>query len=90
MIASANFRVIMACLNNCRMASISCKLYPVVPLRVSSTIQIREEPKKMYFFDILILPDEENYDFFPALRWHGNSIQEQEIFISLVMSHEYE
>lgn len=67
MIASANFRVIMAHLNNCRMASNSHKSYPIMPLKVSSTIQIREEPKKMYLLDIT-LPDKENYDFFPALR----------------------
>lgn len=68
MITSANFRVIMAHLNNCRMARISYKSYPIMPFRVSSTIQIREEPKKMYLFDTLILPDKENDDFFPALR----------------------
>ena len=55
MINSANFRVIMTHLNNCRMASISYKPYHIMPLRVSSTIQIREEPKKMCLFDTLIL-----------------------------------
>lgn len=60
-----------------------------MPLRVSSTIQMREEPKKMYFFDIL--PDKENDDFFLALRWYGNSIEEHVLtFISLVISHDYE
>lgn len=68
MIASANFRVIMAHLNNCTMASNAYKSYPIIPLKVSSTIQITEEPKKMHVFDILILPNKENDDFFLALR----------------------
>lgn len=68
MIASANFRVIMAPLNNCRMARISYKSYPFMPLRVSSTVQIRKEPKKMHFFDTHNLLNKENYDFFPSSR----------------------
>lgn len=53
MIASANFRVIMAHLNNCRVANNAYKSYPIMPLKASSTIQITEEPKKMHVFDIL-------------------------------------
>lgn len=70
MINSANFRVIMTHLNNCRMASISYKPYHIMPLRATSTIQIREEPKKICLFDSFILWDKENDEFFPALRWH--------------------